>query len=171
MSELYKGVVFRSDEQAARRAFGALESDLRLRLVNLDSGVYGICVLFNRGDPYNQEAVESIAARISSTAGRAIALFYDNRVGTRVGVLYRDGIRDREFGDEDAWWVPYGEDGNLVLNGPRFRESELNPEVEYDCIYSTIDAALESVEAGPLVDSSLIKQAFCYDETETLSEK
>jgi hypothetical protein len=171
MSEMYRGVVFRSDEQAALKTFDAIVSDLRLRLVRLDRDVYGICLIFNRRDPYNQQSAESIAASVSNISGCAIALFYDNRVGTREGVLYRDGIRDREFGDKDAWWVPYGEDGDWVFDGPRFRESELMPDVEYYCIYSTIDAALESVAAGPLVNSSLVKQAFCYDETETLSEK
>ena len=42
MSEMYEGVVFRSDKRTARRTFGSLSSGLRLRLVRLARGVFGI---------------------------------------------------------------------------------------------------------------------------------
>jgi hypothetical protein len=107
---------------------------------------------------------------VSAGAGKAVALFYDNRCGVRVGVLYSEGRRIREFGDGDAWWVPYGEDGELVREGPRLRESELLPEEEYDCIFSAIDAALESVGAGSDFDAEVVKLAFCYEGSSVLAE-
>jgi hypothetical protein len=170
MSERYEGVVFCTGEQAARDAFTHLGSDLRLRLVHLAPGVFGIHRVAGRAAAFNQPAVERIAEQISTGAGRAVALFYDNGCDVRGGVLYSGGCRGREFGDEDAWWVPYREDGELMVDGPRFRQRELRPALEYDCIFDAIDAALEAVQAGPWVSAALVKQAFCYGESELLAE-
>lgn len=170
MSEMYEGVVFRSDERTARRTFRSLALGLRLRLVRLDCGVFGVYRVAGCADAFDQPAVERVAKQVSAAVGPAVALFYDNCRGFRIGVLYSDGRRGREFGDGDAWWVPYGEGGELVLDGPRFRESELRPDAEYDCIFSAIDAALEAVTAGTQVSASSVKQAFCYEEAEVLAE-
>ncbi len=170
MSEMYEGVVFRSDERTARRAFGLLSSRLRLRLVRLARGIYGVHRVAGRHDLFDQPAVERVARRVSAVTGQAVALFYDNSCCVRIGVRYSGGRRVREFGAGDAWWVPYGENGGLVLDGPRFRLSELPPDGDYDCVFSEIDAALESIEAGPRVSAALIKQAFCYDKAEALAE-
>ena len=170
MSEIYEGVVFRADARTARRTFESLSSPLRLRLVPLARGVFGIYRVACRADAIDQPAVEGVAQRASAEVGQAVALFYDNSCGVRLGVLYSGGRRGREFGDADAWWVPYGEDGRLVLDGPRFRVAELRQGEEYDCIHSAIDAALEAVAAGPPVSADLVKQAFCYKEVEALAE-
>jgi hypothetical protein len=66
--------------------------------------------------------------------------------------------------------VPYGADGELALDGPRFRVNELQPDKEYDCVFSAIDAGLEAVEARHSMDASLVKQAFCYEELGWLAE-
>jgi hypothetical protein len=170
MSEMYEGVVFHSDEPTARRIFGSLSTRLRLRLVRLASDVFGVYRVADRPAAVDQPAVERVAEQVSEEAGQAVALFYDNRCGVRAGVLYARGRRDREFGDGDARWVPYGEDGELVLDGPRLRESQLQPDEDYDCIFTAIDAALEAVRADPRVSALLVKQAFCYDESEVLAE-
>ncbi len=39
-----------------------------------------------------------------------------------------------------------------------------------DCAFSAIDAALEAIGAGPQVSAEQVKQAFCYDELESLAE-
>jgi hypothetical protein len=170
MSERYEGVVFRADERPARRAFGALASGLRLRLVRLGRGVFGVYRVAGRSDTFDRPAVERVAELASAEAGKAVALFYDNGCSLRAGVLYAAGRRGREFGDGDAWWVPYGEDGELVLDGLQFQITELPPGGEYDCVFSAIDAALEALAAEPRVSSELIKRAFCYDELEPLAE-
>src|SRR5262245_22485690 len=105
MSEAYEGVVFRSDERTARRAFDSLSSPLRLRLVRLARGVFGVYRVAGRADAFDQPAVERVAHRVSAEAGQAVALFYDNSCGVRVGVFYSGGRWVREFGDGDAWWV------------------------------------------------------------------
>ncbi|MHB1558362.1 MAG: hypothetical protein ACYC61_12955 [Isosphaeraceae bacterium] len=172
MSELYEGVVFRSDESTARRVLASLSCPLRLRLVALDmgAGVFGIHRVAGRAESFDQAAVERIAERVSTEAGEAIALFYDNRCGVRASVLYSGGRRAREFGDEDAWWVPLDEDGEPILDGPRFWESEWSPDEEYDCIFSPIDAALVSIGADLAVSAALVKQAFCYEGAAVLAE-
>ncbi len=127
MSEMYEGVVFRSDERIARCAFDSLASDVRLRLVPVACGVFGIYRIADRADPFDQRAVSQVAERVSAQAGQAVALFYDNSCGIRAGVFCSNGRRGREFGDGDAWWVPYSAEGELVLDGSRFRVSELPP--------------------------------------------
>lgn len=170
MSEAYEGVVFRSDERTARRAFDSLASPLRLRLVQLDRGMFGIYRIAGRADAFDQPAVERIAAQASAEAGWAVALFYDNSCGVRVAVAYAGGNRGREFGDGDAWWVPLDDASKPVVAGPRFRVTELRPDVEYDCVHSAIDAALEVVRGGPRVSAAVVKQAFCYDAGKVLAE-
>ena len=170
MSEMYEGVVFRSEENIARHAFHTLSSERWLRLVLLDCELYGVYLVAGRADAFQQHTVESIARRVSEEVGRAVALIYDNRCGTLIGVLYAGGRRVREFDNGDALWVPYREDGQLNLDGPRYREAELLPHEEYDCVFSAIDAALEALETGRSVSASLIKQAFCYDGALVLAE-
>ncbi len=170
MSEMYEGVVFRSDERTARQSFAALSSDLRWRLVRLAPGVFGIYRVAGRSDAFDRPAVERIAQQVSAEVGQAVALFYDNRCGMEEGVRYDGGRRGREFGDGDAWWVPYGEDGELRTDGPRLRLDKLRSDMEYDCIFTAIDAALEAIQAVPPVSAALVKQAFCYEESESLAE-
>jgi hypothetical protein len=67
MSEAYEGVVFRSDERTARCAFGSLASRLRLRLVRLARGVFGIYRVAGRNDAFDQPAVERVAQRRGGT--------------------------------------------------------------------------------------------------------
>ena len=170
MSEMYEGLVFRSDESSARSAFAEVVSPLRLRLVRLADGVFGVYRFAGRADPFDPPAVEQIALQLSRRVGQAAALFYDNRCDVEAGILYEDGHQSREFGEGDGWWVPYLDSGELALDGPRYRLDELQPDVEYDCIVSAIDAALETVPAGPQVNASIVKQAFCYDEPRWLAD-
>ncbi len=170
MSEVYEGVVFRSAERAARRTFGSLSSGLRLRLVRLARGVFGAYRVAGRAGALDQPAVERVAQQVSAAVGRAVALFYDNRCGIRAGVLYCVGRRDRELGDDDTWWARCGRDGEPIPGGRRFRITDLRPGEEYECTYSAIDAGLEVVGVGPRVSAAMVKQAFCYEELETLAE-
>lgn len=170
MSEIYEGVVFCSDEQTARAAFATLASGVPLRLVHLAREFFGVYRVASRADALDESAIAQVAATLSDKVERAVALFYDNRCGVRVGVLYARGLRDREFGDADAWWVSCSEDGEPILHGARFRESELRPEEEYECVYSAIDAALDAIGASPQVSASLVKQAFCYNGSPNLAE-
>lgn len=170
MSDMYEGVVFCSRKRDAANTFASLSSKLHLRLVQLAPGVFGIYRVAGRADAFEPNEVESVAARVSVAAGKAVVLLYDNRCCLRVGVLYSSGRRDREFGDCDAWWVPYGEHGKLLLNGPRLRITDLQPDQEYDCVFSAIDAALETVGAGPRVSPKLLIKAFCYNKRPVLAE-
>jgi hypothetical protein len=169
MSEAYEGVVFRSDERAARHAFITLVSPLRLRLVRLGLEAFGIYRVADRAEAFDLSAVEQVAVRVSAIVSQSVALYYDNSCGIRVAVAYADGRRVREFGDGDALWVQLDDRGEAQAGGPRFRIAELRPDSEYECIHSAIDAGLESVGAGPDVSAASVKQAFCYDEAEVLA--
>lgn len=171
MSEMYEGVVLRSNKRTALHTFCTLSSLLQLRLVHLARGVYGIYRIADRHENFDQPGVEQVAKQISVKTNRAVALLYDNRCGIQIGVLYTTGRRKREFGDEDAWWVPFGEDGAIVVDGPRFRESEMKSDQEYDCVFSAIDAALEAVGVWPRVSALWVKQAFCYDKGEVVADR
>jgi hypothetical protein len=167
LSEIYEGAVFLADDATARSAFSALVSTLHLRLVGLADGVYGVYRVAGGRDLFDVPRMEHVTLQLSIRVGKAVALFYDNGGGVYCGVLYIAGRRDREFGEDDEWWVPYGDDGELQSDGPRFRPGELSPDEEYDCIFSPIDAALETIQSGPEADAGRVKQAFCYEYRET----
>ncbi|HEY9906362.1 MAG TPA: hypothetical protein V6D18_01985, partial [Thermosynechococcaceae cyanobacterium] len=99
MSEAYEGVVFRSDDHTACHFFAALASPLRLRLVRLGCGVFGVYRVASRADAFDQPDIERVAAWVSAEVGQAVALFYDNSCGVRTAVAYAGGRRSREFGD------------------------------------------------------------------------
>jgi hypothetical protein len=172
LSEIYEGVVFLGDPATARAAFRVLASPLHLRLVMLTDDVSGVYRVANRDRLFDVPNTEQVACQLSGRVGRAVALFYDNRGGAYFGVLYVGGRRVREFGEEDEWWVPYGDDGEIQVDGPRFRPAELQEDEEYDRVFSAIDAALEAIPVGRDVDASLVKDAFCYvfDESGWLEE-
>lgn len=170
MSESYEGVVFSSDESKAHRVFVALDSPLKLRLVRLAVEVFGIYRLATRSEVFEQLAVEQIAQRVSAEVGNAIALFYADSCGVRGAVAYRNGQRIREFGERDEWWVPLDQDGEPVIAGTRIRVYEMCPAEEYDCVFSTIDAALQAVEVDSWVSPQIVQQAFCYEEAEVLAD-
>jgi hypothetical protein len=50
----------------------------------------------------------------------------------------------RYFGEQDEIWVPYGEDGKLVTDGPRYPGDAVPEDIECDCIWNGIDAGLEA---------------------------
>jgi hypothetical protein len=169
MSERYEGAVFRCGERTARRAFRAISSGLRLRLVRLVRGVYGIYRVTGRADPFDRAGVEDAAREASAQVGEVAVVFYDNSCGVQDGVLYSDGIRSREFGPNDAWWVQCDGSGKPASTR-RLRVTDLRPGPEYECIFTAIDATLQAVRAWPRVSAALVKQAFCYDEPEALAD-
>jgi hypothetical protein len=137
LSEIYEGAVFRADESTARAAFGALATPLHLRLIRLADGVYGVYRVAGRGDLLDVPEMEQVARRLSAQVGQSVALFYDNRGGVRVGVLYVAGHRDREFGEEDEWWAAYGDDGELRTDRSRFHPAELQPDEEEELSFGS----------------------------------
>lgn len=170
MSELYEGVVFRADVPTARAAFAALVSPLRLRLVRLATGVFGVYRVAGRREPIDLEALGDVASQLANQRGEAVALWHDGRSCLRGGMLYKKGLPFREFGPDDEVWVPLGDDGELVLDGPRYRLAELPPGGEYDCFASAIDVALQSILAGAEVTNEVVVEAFCYDRPKWLAE-
>ncbi|WP_165248530.1 hypothetical protein [Paludisphaera soli] len=170
MSEIYEGVVFRADEAMARAAFGDVASSLHLRLVRLAEGVYGAYRVAGRADLFDVPGMERATGQLSARVGKAVALFYDSRGGAYFGLLYDAGRKTREFGEDDEWYVPYGDDGKLLVDEPRLRVRDLHPDEEYDCVFSAIDAALQAIGAAPGAGSRRVLNAFVYDNENWIME-
>jgi hypothetical protein len=88
------------------------------------------------------QEMENLADQLSLELGTAVAVYYDDQVGVRAAMLSRNGEPVRYFGEGDEVWVPYGEDGELVLDGPRYPGDAVPEDVECDCIWNGIDAAV-----------------------------
>lgn len=134
MSELYEAVVFGADEPDARAALASARSPLRLRLVRLAAGAFGIYRVADRSNPFDLPRIEHLAAHVAECVGQATALAYDNRSDGNLAVFYRAGQRVQEFSMVDEWWVSLGEDGEPERDGPRYRASQLRPDEEYECV-------------------------------------
>jgi hypothetical protein len=88
--------------------------------------------------------LQALAYDLSLDFETAVAVHYDDQVGERFAAVAHNGDPLRQFGDPDEVWVPYGENGELVLDGPRYRGDALPEDVECDCVRNGIDAALEA---------------------------
>jgi hypothetical protein len=88
--------------------------------------------------------VERLAASLSVEYGVTLAVFYDDRCGVSVAILFRDGTPVRDFGEADEVWVPLDEDGDMLTDGPRYTRETLPPDAECDCIRQAIDVGLEA---------------------------
>jgi hypothetical protein len=64
--------------------------------------------------------VQALAYDLSFEFDTAVAVHYDDQVSERLAALARDGDPLRQFGEADEVWVPFGEGGELALDGPRF---------------------------------------------------
>lgn len=88
--------------------------------------------------------LQALAYDLSLDLETAVAVHYDDQVGERWAAVAHNGEPLRQFGDADEVWVPYGENGELVLDGPRYRGDAVPEDIECDCIRNGIDAALEA---------------------------
>jgi hypothetical protein len=90
------------------------------------------------------QEMEDLADELSQKLGRAVAVHYDDQVGLRAAVFSQDGEPLLYFGEEDEVWVPYSEGGELLTNGPRYPGNAIPEDIECDCIWNGVDAALEA---------------------------
>jgi hypothetical protein len=94
--------------------------------------------------PQCAQEMEDLADELTLELGTAVAVHYDDQVGVRAAMLSRDGEPVRYFGEPDEVWVPYGKDGELCTDGPRYSGNAVPDDIECDCIWDGIDAALEA---------------------------
>ncbi len=122
-----------------------------------DRGFVLFCWRAGARRPLAAQAVEDIADVLSLDLGTAVAVHYDDQARVREATLSQAGEPVRYFGERDEVWVPYGEDGELIVDGPRYPGDAIPDDVECDCLRNGIDAALEAagflvwVTAGGLV--------------------
>ncbi len=109
--------------------------------------------------------VESLAEELSfALAVPTVAVHYDDQCGPlKVALLVRNGEPVCAFGSADEVWVPYGEDGELVLDGPRYTGETVPDDVECDCIRNGIDAAIEAAGFAKWLTMKKL-YAVAYDE-------
>jgi hypothetical protein len=94
--------------------------------------------------PDAAQEMEDLADELSLELGQAVAVHYNDQVGLHAAMLSQDGEPVRYFGEQDEIWVPYGANGELVLDGPRYSGDAVPDDIECDCIRNGIDAALEA---------------------------
>jgi hypothetical protein len=105
--------------------------------------------------------LQNLAYRFSLEYVTAVAVHYDDQVSEMLAVLARGGEPLHLFGEADEVWVPYGEDGELVKDGPRYPGDALPVDIECDCIWNGIDAALAAAEfQGWLTCRKLVEVAY-----------
>jgi hypothetical protein len=114
--------------------------------------------------PQAAEEVEELADELSLKLGTAVAVHYDDQVGVRAAMLSRGGEPVRYFGEVDEVWVPYGEEGELVTDGPRYAGDALPDDVECDCVRNGIDVALEAAGFQGWASSAELVQAAYREE-------
>ena len=112
--------------------------------------------------PMCAQAVEDLADELSLTLGTAVAVHYDDQVGLRAAMLSRDGEPVRYFGEQDEVWVPYGEDGEPRTDGPRYARNAVPDDIECDCIWNGIDAALEAAGFRKWITSHKLAAEVAY---------
>jgi len=169
MSEMYEGVVFHGTLGSASAAFASIRSPLTLRLVRLTESVFGVYRVAGRHVAFEHADIEAVAAHLSSPASAALAVFYNNQVGFREAILYRNGRQETAFGEEDELWVPLDEKGEPLVDAERLTVSELEEDEEYQTIQSAIEAGLAAL--GVSATANLLKQAFCHHALEWLMER
>jgi hypothetical protein len=151
MSSYFEAVVLEADQPALIRWLGALSwrdayfGPLTLTVSRVGAGRF---VVFGwregAGRPLCGQEMEDLADQLSLEFGKGVAVHYDDQVGLRAATLYIDGDRAAHFGQPDEVWVPYGEDGEPRMDGPRYPGNAVPDDVECDCIWNGIDAALEA---------------------------
>lgn len=93
--------------------------------------------------PWSWGELQTLAYNLSLEYNTAVAVHYDDQVSERLAVVARNGEPLRRCGKADEVWVPYGENGKVVKDGPRYPGDALPKDIECDCVRNGIDAALE----------------------------
>jgi hypothetical protein len=93
--------------------------------------------------PMCAQEMADLADELTLELGTAVAVHYDDQVGLHAAMVSRDGEPIRYFGEPDEVWVPY-RNGELCTDGPRYAGNAVPDDIECDCIWNGIDAALEA---------------------------
>jgi hypothetical protein len=112
--------------------------------------------------PMCAQEMEDLADELTLELGSAVAVHYDDQVGLRAAMLSREGEPVRYFGEPDEVWVPYGEDGEPRTDGPRYARNAVPDDIECDCIWNGIDAALEAAGFRKWITSHKLAAEVAY---------
>jgi len=164
MSERYEAVLFSTSRGEAERAFRLLRSPLPVGLGALARDLFAVYV--REGRIFDPPEVEAIAARLSKTFGKALALFHDDSCGVDVAACYEGGRLTRRFDESSQIWLLLNDAGGVDLEAGRFSAGDVaaddDPEREFLCFATAIDAGLAEFGFDYWFDAGLIKQKIVY---------
>lgn len=169
MSVYFEAVVVAVDQPAVVRLLKCLSelpddpfAPITLELHRMSDGGF---VLFGwragARRPQAAKEIEELADKLSLELGAAVAVHYDDQVGVRIAMLSQGGESVRYFGEADEVWVPYGDGGELITDGPRYARDAIPDNVECDCVRNGIDVALETAGfQGCITSAELVQVAY-----------
>lgn len=107
--------------------------------------------LFARpGRPAFDDQFVQFAATLSASYEGALLVRYDNRVGERASFVFRDQELIASYTTEDELFVELDEEGEPLLDGPRYSEPEVERLEEEDREFEVVVNAIQlGCEACP----------------------
>lgn len=103
------------------------------------------------------EQADELTRQLSRVFGHALLIQYDDRIGLREAIEYRDGEPARQFGPADESWVPLDARGRPRHDVPSVRVGELKPGEEYETAATAIDRGLEAFGVNPPLTGSKLR--------------
>ena len=170
MSESYEAIIFRSaDAQPVELFRHHAGAQFTARLVHLGGATFGIYRVAPTA-PLDVDAIETVAASVSTSVGVSLSVFYDNQCGVRCSSLFKNGERSASFGETDELWVPLDDSGQPRTDQPPTSAPDWNSGEEYERVRDGIDAGLEAAGMADQVTRSALVDGFCYGRSAVLAE-
>ena len=142
MSERYEAIIFRSADPQPVELFRRHAGQLTARLIHLGGAAFGIYRVAGRGTSFDADAIEDVAAAVSTSVGVSLAVFYDNQCGVRFSTLFQNGLRSATFGEADELWVPLDESGQPRTDQPPTSAPAWAGGEEYERVRDGIDPSV-----------------------------
>lgn len=109
---------------------------------NLDSKTF---LVFEENTRQFSDEFENIAVYFSKKFNKVLLIRFDSRISYRYSAVYEDGIKTYEYDENDELFVLIDEDGEPIIDGLRFQQSEFEPDEEYETIINAIQLGFEKV--------------------------
>jgi hypothetical protein len=144
MSTVFQSVICAANPQDVT-AVSELWRSAQIAVAQCAPALSAVFATGPRDDTSFFNIADSLAQQLSLRFGHALIVVFDDRTGTRVSSLFRDGTADAEFGEEDELWVPLDANGHAMSNGPRLTPAQLDPDQEYETATNAIQLGLAAI--------------------------
>lgn len=148
MSSIFEGILCPAEPSAVRKDLISTNTDLTLAVSAVPGDVTAVIRESLRSELRFSAEIDDLAANLSSVYGSSLVVRYDDRIGHRSSILYKEGKRARSFGEEDETYVLLDEEGEPLRDGARFKLAELTSDEEYETIENAIQAGLAEFGKG-----------------------